>query len=132
MLRYMLDTNICIEVLNRRTPELLARFNQFADELAISTIVLAELHFGAEKSLRPAMNLQAIESFAARLNVLPFSAKAASHFGAIRADLQRAGTPIGIQDTFIAAHARAEALIVVTNDRREFDRVPGLQVEDWR
>lgn len=131
MLRYMLDTNICIHILNERSAHLLERFNQAAEELSISTIVLAELHFGAEKSSRSLKNLHGIENFAARLAVLPFSAKAAAHYGQIRADLQKAGTPIGLQDTLIAAHARAEALVVVTNDRREFDRVPGLQVEDW-
>jgi tRNA(fMet)-specific endonuclease VapC len=86
---------------------------------------------GAEKSARRAENLTAIEHFVARLDVLPFDAKAAAHYGQLRAELARAGTPCGPHDMQIGGHARAEGLIVVTNNLREFSRMPGVRVEDW-
>ena len=131
MLHYMLDTNICIYVIKTYPPELLDRFNALAEQLCISAITLGELHYGAEKSMHRLKNLQSIEHFAARLEVLPFSPKAAAHYGQVRAELERAGTPVGTHDMLIAAHARSEGLTVVTNNRREFDRVEGLQVENW-
>lgn len=131
MLQYMLDTNICIFVIKTYPPELLERFNSLAEQLCISAITLGELQYGAEKSARRLQNLQAIEHFSARLEVLPFSAKAAIHYGQIRTELERAGTPVGPHDMLIAAHARSEGLIVVTNNRREFDRISGLRVENW-
>jgi len=131
MLQYMLDTNICIYVIKTYPPDLLERFNLLAEQLCMSAITLAELHYGAGKSERRLQNLQAIEHFSARLDVLPFSEKAAAHYGQVRAELERAGTPIGPHDMLIGAHARSEGLIVVTNNRREFDRIPGLRVENW-
>jgi len=98
MLRYMLDTNICIYVMKHYPPELAGRFNCLADQLCISRVILAELHYGAEKSARRLENLQAIEQFAARLEVLAFSPKAAAHNGQIRAELERAGRPAGAYD----------------------------------
>ncbi len=92
---------------------------------------LAELHYGAEKSARRADNLHAIEQFVTRLEVLPFTARAAAHHGDIRAQLERAGKPAGPYDMLIGAHARSEGLIVVTNNMREFERMPGLRVENW-
>jgi tRNA(fMet)-specific endonuclease VapC len=131
MLQYMIDTSICIQVIKTYPPELLERFNTLAEQLCISVITLGELHYGAEKSARRLKNLQAIEHFSARLEVLPFSPGAAIHYGQVRAELERAGTPVGTHDMFIGAHARSEGLIVVTNNRREFDRMPGLRVENW-
>ena len=131
MLRYMLDTNICIYVMKHYPPELAGRFNCLADQLCISRVILAELHYGAEKSARRLENLQAIEQFAARLEVLAFSPKAAAHNGQIRAELERAGRPAGAYDMLIGAHARSEGLTVVTNDLREFKRMPSVQVENW-
>src|ERR1700704_3733932 len=113
MLTYMLDTNICIYVMKNYPPNLLERFNALADQLCISAITLGELHYGAEKSARRLQNLQAIEQFCARLDVLGFSPKAAVHYGQVRAELERAGTPVGPHDMLIAAHARSEGLIVV-------------------
>ena len=131
MLRYMLDTNTCIRAMRADTASKLAgRFNRHAEQISISSIVLAELHYGAENSTRIAENLQEIEQFVARLqDVLEFDSAAAADFGRIRALLRR--TPIGPLDTLIAAHARSRDLIVVTNDVGEFGRVPGLVVEDW-
>jgi tRNA(fMet)-specific endonuclease VapC len=128
---YMLDTNICIYVIKDYPAGLRDRFNQLADELCISAITLGELQYGAEKSSRRAYNLEGIARFLARLDVLPFSAAAAVHYGQLRAELQRAGRPAGSLDMLIGAHARSEGLIVVTNNLREFERMPGLRVENW-
>ena len=131
MLRYLLDTNIVIYVLKRRPIEVLSLFNENASRMAISAITLSELFHGAEKSTRVGDNLVAIEDFCSRLEVLPYGAKAAQHYGAIRAGLEKAGQPIGVNDLHIAAHARSEGLVVVTNNVGEFARVPALQVENW-
>jgi tRNA(fMet)-specific endonuclease VapC len=131
MLQYMLDTNTCIQIMAARPATLLGRFNRHAQQLCISSITLGELHYGAEKSTRQAENLEAIEQFAARLDVQPFSPEAAVHYGEIRAELERRGTPVGPYDMMIGAHARSEALIVVTTNVREFARMPGVRVETW-
>jgi tRNA(fMet)-specific endonuclease VapC len=131
MLRYMLDTNICIYVIKRRPPALRERFTELADQLCISVISLAELVYGAEKSSRPADNLAVVEQFCARLEVLPFAERAAYHYGQLWAEVARAGKPIGIHDMMIGGHARSEALTVVTNNLREFERMPGLRLENW-
>ncbi len=131
MLRYMLDTNLCIRVLRDRPAGLRERFNAEAAALCISTVTLAELFFGAEKSAKPVENRQQVEAFAARLEVLPFDSDAAAHFGDIRADLARRGQVIGPYDLMIAGHARSRGLIVVTGNLGEFDRVDGLRTEDW-
>ena len=131
MLAYMLDTNICIYVMRIRAPELREKFNSLAEQLCISSITLGELHYGAEKSSRRAENLTAIEHFVARLDVLPFADKAAAHYGQLRAELERAATPCGPHDTQIGGHARSEGLTIVTNNVREFERIPGLLIENW-
>ncbi len=131
MLKYMLDTNIAIYIIKRRPLELLTTFNKHAGQLSISSITLAELLHGVEKSAKPEHNLQQVEDFVSRLDVLPYAEKAASHYGDIRAQLERKGNAIGVNDLHIAGHARSEALILVTNNQREFDRVPGLRVENW-
>ena len=131
MLRYLLDTNTVIHVLKRRPVELLATFNDNASRMAISSITLAELLHGAEKSSRVSENLAVVEDFCSRLDVLPYGPKAAQHYGAIRAALEKRGQPIGVNDIHIAAHARSEGLVLVTNNVGEFVRVPGLEVENW-
>lgn len=131
MLIYMLDTNICIYVMKHYPPQLRQKFNELAEQLCISSITLGELHYGVEKSARRAENLTAVENFAARLEVLPFGDKAAAHCGQLRAELERAGTPCGPHDMQIGGHARSEGLILVTNNMREFSRMPGLRVENW-
>lgn len=131
MLKYLLDTNIVIYVMKRRPLEVLTLFNQHANQMAISAITLSELFHGAEKSQKVNANLLAIEDFCSRLEVLPYGAKAAQHYGAIRAVLEKSGTPIGVNDLHIAAHGRSEGLTVVTNNLSEFSRVPGLQAENW-
>jgi tRNA(fMet)-specific endonuclease VapC len=131
MLEYMLDTNICIYVMKNYPPALLDRFNAAAEQLCISSITLGKLHYGAEKSDRRSHNRLAIEHFTARLEVLPFSTKAAAHHGQIRAELERRGRTAGAYDMLIGGHARSEGLVVVTNNMREFARMPGLRVENW-
>ena len=131
MLAYMLDTNICIYVMKAYPPALLARFNSAAEQLCISSITLGELHYGAEKSRLREQNLLAIDNFTARLEVLSFSGKAAVHHGQIRAELERSGRPAGSYDMLIGGHARSEGLVLVTNNVREFARMPGLRVENW-
>ena len=131
MLRYLLDTNIVIYVMKRRPVEVLDVFNKQANRMAISTITLAELMHGLEKSSRPAENLAAVEDFCSRLEVLTYTPKAAQHYGSIRASLEKIGQPIGINDLHIAAHARSEGLILVTNNMKEFAKVPALQLENW-
>ena len=131
MLRYMLDTNICIYVIKNRPTGLRERFNSLADQLCISVVTLAEMIYGAEKSARPAENLSVVEQFAARLDVLPFAEKAAAHYGQLRAELERAGQPVGAYDMMIGGHARSEGLVLVSNNPREFRRMKGLRIENW-
>jgi tRNA(fMet)-specific endonuclease VapC len=131
MLAYMLDTNICIYVMKNYPQELRGKFNSLAEQLCISSITLGELHYGAEKSARRVENLTAVEHFVARLEVLPFDEKAASHYGQLRAELERAGTPCGPHDMQIGGHARSQGLIIVTNNMREFSRMKGIRVDNW-
>ena len=131
MPQYMLDTNICIYIMKNHPPALLQRFNLLAEQLCISSITLGELHYGVEKSARRQQNLDDLVRFTARLEVLPFAAEAAAHYGQLRVELERAGRPAGPFDMLIGAHARSEGLIVVTNNEREFARMPGLRVENW-
>ncbi len=131
MLQYMLDTNICIYVMKSYPRQLRERFNRLADRLCLSSITLGELHYGAEKSARRFDNLQALAHFTARLEVLPFAEKAAAHYGQIRAQLERDGRSAGAYDMMIGGHARSEALVLVTNNLREFERMDGLRLENW-
>jgi tRNA(fMet)-specific endonuclease VapC len=131
MLRYMLDTNLCIRVLRERPATLRDRFNSTAESLCISTIVLTELLHGAAKSARPDHNRREVDRFAARVDILPFDADAAGHAADIRATLERQGLPIGGYDLLIAGHARSRGLVVVTGNLGEFTRVDGLRCDDW-
>lgn len=131
MLTYMLDTNICIYLIKDKLPHLRERFKETQEQVCISSVTFGELHYGAEKSDQRGRNIDALQRFVARMPVLPFDAEAAENYGQLRADLSRRGTPCGPLDTQIGAHARSQGLIVVTNNRREFDRMPGLRVENW-
>jgi tRNA(fMet)-specific endonuclease VapC len=131
MLEYMLDTNVCMYVIKNRPAALRERFDQLAEALCISVITLGELLYGVEKSARRTENLQAVEQFTARLEVVPFSPRAAAHFGQIRAELAKLGTLCGAYDMLIGAHARSEGLRLVTNNVREFQRIPGLLAVNW-
>ena len=129
---YMLDTDICVYVINENPIELKSTFNRHSQQLAISSITLAELMFGVERSGNRAGNLENAVNFTRRVSVLFFDDKAAMEYGKVRAELQRRGAPIGPNDTLIAAHARSVNATLVTNNTREFNRVQGLRVENWR
>ncbi len=131
MLKYMLDTNIVIYVIKRRPAALLDIFNEHVGHMCISSITLAELLHGAEKSERQEHNMNQVEDFISRLEVLTYDEKSAAHYGNIRADLERKGKTIGVNDLHIAGHARSEGLILVTNNEKEFNRVAGLRIENW-
>ncbi|MEI6026376.1 MAG: PIN domain-containing protein [Betaproteobacteria bacterium] len=123
--------HIVIYVIKRRPIEVMGVFNKQAGRMAISAVTLRELFHGAEKSAKVAQNLAVVEEFASLLEVLPYTAKATQHYGAIRSALEKAGRPIGVNDPHIAAHARSEGLALVTNNLGEFERVPGLLMENW-
>lgn len=127
----MLDTNICIFVMKGRGAGLAERFARDAGSLCLSSITLAELTCGVEKSAAVGRNREALRAFAARLPTLDFDAAAAEAYGDLRAALERDGKVIGPYDTLVAAHALSRGMTLVTNNRREFDRVSGLRVEDW-
>lgn len=131
MLKYLLDTNIVIYVIKRRPLPVLEIFNRHHGRMAISSITLAELAHGAEKSSDVARNTTVVEDFASRLTVLPYDDKAAWQYGNIRAALEKLGQTIGINDLHIAALARSNGLTLVSNNLREFERVQGLMLENW-
>lgn len=129
---YMLDTNICIYAIKNRPEVVLRRLkSNMHNGLCISAITLAELEHGVEKSERPEKNAAALLRFVSILQVLPFDDSAALAYGWLCAWLQRRGTPIGPMDMLIAAHAKSKGLILVTNNVREFARVPELKIENW-
>jgi len=131
MIKFMLDTNICIFTIKNRPQSVREAFNRHHGQMCISTVTMMELIYGAEKSSNPVSNLAVVEGFAARLDVLKYDEDAAAHTGQLRAELAKAGKPIGPYDQMIAGHARSQGLILITNNCREFDRVPGLRVENW-
>ncbi|QBQ15036.1 type II toxin-antitoxin system tRNA(fMet)-specific endonuclease VapC [Acinetobacter haemolyticus] len=131
MLKYMLDTNIVIYTMKQRPLAVKERFNAVSTQLCVSSITVAESIFGAENSQTPAKNLKVVEDFLSRLQILDYGVDAAIQYGNIKAQLKRIGQPIGENDLHIAAHARSRGLILVTNNMREFERVPALQVENW-
>ncbi len=130
-MRHMLDSNICIHIINDANDRLIAKLVRHERELCISTIVAAELKFGAAKSAAQKKNRAALADFLAPLEVLPFDEDAAERYGELRATLEKAGRPIGPLDTLIAAHALSLNATLVTNNLREFQRIKGLRVESW-
>ena len=131
MLKYLLDTNIIIYTMKNRPRQVKQRFKQHHGRICISAVTLGELVFGAEHSQQVERNLSDIEAMVARLEVLRFDNKAAYHFGQIRAALYKEGRPIGPYDMMIAGQARSSGLILVTNNVKEFKRVPGVIIENW-
>jgi len=128
----LLDTNICIYIAKHNPPSVRARFEQLnADTLAMSVITLGELQHGAEKSQAREKALLALQQLQSAIQVMPLAEDAGQHYGQIRSTLERAGQPIGNNDLWIAAHARAQGWVLVTNKEREFCRVDGLVVENW-
>ena len=132
MIRYLLDTNICIYLIKQHPKQVIEHLRTLlVGDVAISAITLAELEYGAAKSSRPEQNREALIAFTAPLEVLPFDDNASLHYGEIRADLERSGMVIGAMDMLIAAHARSRSLKLVTNNSREFQRIHGLDIENW-
>ena len=128
----LLDTNTCIYLIKEHPPEVLRRFNEYTvGAIGISSITAAELYFGVQKSQRPEANRRALEQFLLPLTVADFDENAAATYGHVRTQLEKQGTPIGSLDTLIAAHALSRDLTLVTNNVREFERVPNLKVENW-
>lgn len=131
MMRYMLDTNICIYAINDRPPKVLQAFREhYAEGLGVSAITAAELFYGVART-GSARNAEALRRFLAGLEVADFDTPAAEVAGQVRSWLARQGTPIGPYDSLIAAHAQALDAILVTNNTREFERVPGLKLANW-
>ncbi|GHU78387.1 ribonuclease VapC [Clostridia bacterium] len=129
---YMLDTNVCIDVMRKKSPLLEERIHlHFPQGLAVSSITLAELEHGVAVSARQEQNAAALHNFVCGVKVLAFDANAARQYGLVRAALEKRRQVIGVPDMFIAGHALAVNLILVTHNTREFTRVDGLTVEDW-
>ena len=127
----LLDTNICIYIINAKPPAVLVRFRQYRmGDIGLCSVVAAELAFGVAKS-DSARNRQALEMFLAPLIILPFDTAAVWVYGDLRANLERRGTPIGSLDTMIAAHALSQQALLISNNTREFSKVPDLQLDNW-
>lgn len=131
-MRLMLDTSICIYIIKQRPPEVLTRFSSYAvGDIHVSSITVAELQFGVQRSQAPERNQQALDQFLLPLTIVEFDQASAIAYGKVRTALERQGRPIGPLDTLIAAHALCLELTLVTNNADEFSRVPGLQVVNW-
>jgi tRNA(fMet)-specific endonuclease VapC len=130
--RFLLDTNICIYIRQKKAPEVLARFRKLkAGEAAMSVITQGELLYGAERSQQREISMRALEELAALIPALALPEEAGAEYGRIRADLERRGLTIGNNDLWIAAHARAGDFVLVTNNEKEFRRIGGLRIENW-
>jgi tRNA(fMet)-specific endonuclease VapC len=132
MIKYMLDTNICIYIIKRKPMDVIERFRQTGiSQVGISTITLSELEYGAAKSSKPDQNQFALAQFLAPLEILSYGDEAAQKYGRLRAFLENQGTPIGSLEMLIAAHVLSWACILVTNNEKEFSRVPDLKIDNW-
>ncbi len=132
VLRYLLDTNICIYIARQRPPAVSKRFARLAaGSVGMSLITFGELHYGAEKSQHRAAALETLERLRALIPVIAADDEVGNTYGRIRAHLERAGTPIGNNDLWIAAHALRLGVILVSNNTREFERVPKLKLDNW-
>ena len=131
-MRYMLDTNICIYIIKRQPSKVLKTFKKLqVGDVGLSSITLAELEYGVAKSRQKGRNQAALAAFLAPLEILSFSHEAAVVYGEVRSALEEKGMIIGPYDLLIASHALSEGLTLVTNNLSEFQRVPGLAVENW-
>jgi tRNA(fMet)-specific endonuclease VapC len=131
MARYMLDTDICIYVIKNRSQTAARRFLEASGEMCLSIIAFSELQFGVEKSDRREESLGGIRAFLSGIPIVDFDETAAVHYAQIRAELERSGKPAGTHDMMIGGHARSLGLVVVTNNVREFGRMPGVHIENW-
>lgn len=129
---YLLDSNVCIRLINNSSPAVTSRLaSQQPEDILISTITQLELYYGAYRSAQQERNLQILQRFFSQFTIIPLEPEAARIAGRIRAELAASGTPIGPYDLQIAAIAMANNLILVTHNTKEFSRVNGLQIEDW-
>lgn len=132
MLRYMLDSDTASYVMKKNVPSVLKRLESVpVSDVCLSAISRSELAFGAEASPQPQRDRERLDLLLRHMSVVDYPSGAAAHYAEIRAFLKKRGTMIGANDLFIAAHARCEGLVLVTNNTREFSRVPGLQIENW-
>ncbi len=131
-MKFLLDTNICIYIIKKKPPQVLKKFKTFKiNDLGISSITLAELEFGVQLSAYPEQNQEALSQFICPLEILPFDDRAAISYGKVRAYLQQRGLKIGAMDMLIAAQAKSLSIPLVTNNLKEFKRIPGLLLENW-
>ncbi len=131
-MKYLIDTNTCIYIMNKRPADVIRKFKQFdPGEISISSITVSELQCGVEKSAHPKKNRLRLEQFMAPFKILPYDEFAAKTYGNIRFQLEKQGHTIGPLDLFIAAHALSQELILVTNNDKEFKRIKNLKVENW-
>jgi tRNA(fMet)-specific endonuclease VapC len=131
-MKFMLDTNICVYIIKQKPVKVLERFTQYSPgDILISSITVAELRYGAEKSLHVLQNHEALSGFIVPLEIAAFDEKAADEYGRVRAMLEKKGHPIGSMDMIIGAHALSLGLTLVTNNTKEFKRIRGLKVENW-
>jgi tRNA(fMet)-specific endonuclease VapC len=131
-MNFLLDTDICIYLINKRPPSVISRFKQYRPgDIGISVVTVSELEYGVAKSVRQEENQQRLDAFLAPFDLLSYTAEAVRTYGAVRADLEKRGKVIGPLDMLIAAQALTEKLTLVTNNEREFRRVPGLLIENW-
>ncbi len=131
-MKILLDTNICIYLIKKKPKQVLDRINEYAvGNIGLSSITVAELAFGVQKSQKREQNQDALMQFLATLEIAAFDARAATSYGIIRAQLEKRGTPIGSMDTLIAGHAASLGVTLITNNVKEFSRVPDLVVENW-
>jgi tRNA(fMet)-specific endonuclease VapC len=132
-MRYLLDTNVCVDFLNGRFPSVTERIQRSSPrDLCISSVVVAELRFGADRSSSRLRNHRRLDVLTAEIACVDFDLQAASAYDNVRAKLEAKGSPIGANDMLIAAHALALGVVLVTDNLREFERVEGLEVETWR
>lgn len=132
MIKYMIDTNICIYIMNRRPIEIIQKFKGLdVGEIGVSTVTVSELQYGVANSKNRRSNKQRVEEFLAPLEIMPYDEAAARIYGEIRHKLEKQGKPIGPLDLLIAAHALCRNLVLVTNNEKEFRRVKNLKVENW-
>ena len=131
-MEYLLDTNICIYIIKKKPAEVFEKFKNLAiGDVGISSITLAELQYGIEKSSNSLKNREALEKFLTPIEIVDYGFEATVEYGIIRAELEKKGIPIGPLDTLIASHAKSLDVILVTNNVREFERIPGLKIENW-
>ncbi|MBW2681301.1 MAG: type II toxin-antitoxin system VapC family toxin [Deltaproteobacteria bacterium] len=131
-MKFMLDTNTCIYIIKKKPPDVIERFIQTEiSQIGISSITLSELSYGVSKSSKPEQNQIALAQFIAPLEILPYGDDAAQYYGTLRTHLEKQGTPIGSLDMLIAAHALSTDCTLVTNNEKEFIRIPNLKIENW-